>query len=240
LVEAVKPLSNFIQPLQFGSILTETFLAHARLCAAQLVQKLKDDLEQAYDWWYCNWATENAILSNPAAYTPTMASSSSSLSDDHQHHNDTTATAPAPAPAPASHNLPSINGNHPDPPPAPPLPPRLVNLYFVGESHIQALWTILLHNHVTQVSSAWKAYAELNYMSQISLQLIHQADLPAGTPLHEQFFFEIQFSPGVIEDVLALAEGEHVLPVVNPFPVCFNLSLAEIRQILSIPIGLDE
>ena len=97
---------------------------------------------------------------------------------------------------------------------------------------------MILHNGVVPVLSTWREYAELNYMSHLVIQLVLHEKHPAGdgspaaaiTP--DDLFFEISFSPGVIEDVLALAEGEHVLPVVTAFPVCFNLSLAQLKRMM--------
>ena len=194
LVEAVKPLSDFIRPLPFTSFSSKSVtLAHKLVRPLQL--QIYSHLQQAHDWWLERLNKQRS------------SSSSSSSSSNDKDGDDVPPTA-------------------------------LSNLYFAGEAHIQALWTMILHNGVVPVLSTWREYAELNYMSHLVIQLVLHEKHPAGdgspaaaiTP--DDLFFEISFSPGVIEDVLALAEGEHVLPVVTAFPVCFNLSLAQLKRMM--------
>ena len=123
--------------------------------------------------------------------------------------------------------------------PGQPDPTPRVHIYCGSESHLQPLRNVLFQSNVVPINCSWDCYNELNYLTHVVLKLYRYDDAdyeklkgsPPG-PTTEQYYVELDWSPGVIEDVFAMAEEDHALPFVEAFALHPHITLDEMHEIL--------
>jgi hypothetical protein len=118
-----------------------------------------------------------------------------------------------------------------------------LHIYCGSESHLQPLRNVLFQSNVVPINCSWDCYNELNYLTHVVFKLyrydddVYQQHVQYREPpaASEQYYIELDWSPGVIEDVFAMAEDDHALPCVEAFPIHPHVTLDEMRQILVNP-----